>query len=215
MDKSNKLFLRIPDAFIRNEDGIALNSTDFALLCIFKHLSFQANIPSFSVDATMLKQVLNISETRTLKKSLTNLCVAGVICGNIDKLPKRGPLTITLSDNVINGKPFTRLPIGILDRVGVIGHTGLRLLFFYESHINRTTLRKQFCYSSYKVISNKLSIGEPTIWKYNEILEKENLLTIVRSTLSTDYSYKEMDITTDKIIFTKYNNHYTPNVERM
>lgn len=214
MGKSNQVFLRIPNMFVRNE-GVSLSALDFTLLCVLKHKSFLTGKPSFDVDTFKVRKVLDVSDVRTFKKSLLNLKESGVINGDFIKLPRNGPLQIQLSDSVISGTPFTRLPVGVLNRIEQIGHVGLRLLFYYESHINRGTLKKQFCYSSYKTISERLSISEPTIWKYNEILERNNLLEIQRSALSTDYSYKTIDATTEQLVFTKYNNHYLPSVEKM
>lgn len=211
--EKQKAFLRIPDYLIRN-NGVIINATDFALLCILKQQSFLSKNATFNVDSRMLRQALCVGDTRTLKKSLLALKQIGVITSEI-LMPKRGPMTITLSDSILNATPFTRLPTGILRRLEKIGHVGLRLLFYYESHINRTSVKTQFCFSSFKTITDRLKIGDSTLSNYNDVLEKEKLLTVKKDVLHTDYEYTTGPTGEDRLVSTKYNNHYTPMIEKM
>jgi hypothetical protein len=124
----------------------------------------------------------------------------------IDKLPSKGTITITFKPMPIEDLIFKQVQATILNRIDKIGTTGMRLLFYYESYINRQDpITEQFAYPSIETASKILKIDEDTITKYNEILVKEKLLKITKHKLEyTD----ELNALDEPIRFIKYHNHY-------
>jgi hypothetical protein len=204
------LYLQVPTFLVRNE-GVQLNATDFTMWASLKNAAFITGCLELSVDHLTLKNQLNIKDSRVLKTSLTTLYRHGLINSWDGHLPKRKPLMIDVDGDVVGRKPFTQLPATVLSHIRTIGHIGLRILFYYESRINRTRLQRQFCFSSFESISKELGISPTTLSKYNTLLVSSGLLTITKSALATDNSYNS----DGSLIFNRFNNHYTPNIDRI
>jgi hypothetical protein len=156
---------------------------------------------------------LYISDNRTLKKCFINLHKQGIILEYVNSLPTKGTLNITFNPVSLEDKHFTQLPATILNRIDNIGTIGIRLIFYYESFINRyDEPNKQFAFPSIETISKTLKINPETIIKYNGILVKNKLLKITKHKLEYANEYNQLD---EPIGFIKYNNHYYVNVEKI
>jgi hypothetical protein len=196
--------LQIPNYIIRNNKLTAL---DFALYVYLKHLYYiNEKRTVLEVSHMSLMAALAITDLRTIKKAINNLYGCGVITNEV-KIPKRGflKIEIQMSDCVSN---FTQLPTSLIKSLPEIGHLGYRLLYFYESFINRTVQgeRRSFCFASYKYIVEALNISEPSLAKYNKILAESMLLSITKHQIGFDATYNGKDF----IVFDKFNNHYIP-----
>jgi len=99
----------------------------------------------------------------------------------------------------------------MLNHIKDIDFNGFRLLAYYESYINRRDSRKLFCYMSIETIKQETGLHKATIIKYNRVLVDKRLLEVVKHDLGTDYRYSDEG----KIIFNKFNNHYTVRLENI
>lgn len=212
MEDKKKLVIQIPDDIVRNK-AFKMNSNTFGIYALLKFLHFRNyNKNELTIDHNHLKHKLYISDNRTMKKAFTTLHKQQIILEHVSKLPTRGALNITFDPEAVQSAKFTQLPATILNRMEHIGTIGLRLLFYYESFINRKDKpEKQFAFPAIETISKDLGLDESTIIKYNEILKKNKLLKIKKHKIMWDGQYDELD----KILYVKYNNHYFVKVESM
>ncbi|MEM4994933.1 hypothetical protein WKH56_20425 [Priestia sp. SB1] len=203
--------VQIPDEIIRNVE-CKLTACDFAIYSILKYHNFRqyGECEFKSLDHQKLKHKLYISDNRTFKKSLSSLHKQGFIINEIRRLPTKGGIDIIFNPVPIESKKFTQLPATIFNKIEHIGWTGFRLLYYYESYINRTEEpSKHYCFAGQETISKHLGIDTDTIKKYNDILVKHKLLKIVKHKLECTYEYDDLD----NLIYTKYNNHYFVRLE--
>lgn len=205
MSNKTKLVVQVPDEIIRNK-YFDLDKYSFGVYTLLLFLQFrQFGKQELDIDHRNLMHKLYISDTRTLKKALKVLHKNGLIKEDVHRLPTKGSIKITLNDLPFETQAFTQLPVTVFNKVEHIGLIGLRLMFYYESYINRYgEAEKQFCFASLETISDHLKFDEDTITKYNQTLSKNRLLKVTKHKLECTYEYDEFD----NIIFTKYNNHY-------
>lgn len=210
--EKTKLIIQIPDEIIRNT-GCTLDAKEFAVYTYLKFLHFRNyNNNEIEIDHNAFKHKLYISDNRTLKKSFLSLHKQQFILELINKFPTKGSLSLTFDPVPFESKTFTQLPATVLNRVDNIGVIGLRLLFYYESFINRTDeLVKQFAFPALDTTSEALGINKETVVAYNEILKKNNVLKVKKHKLEWDGGYNDLD----KPLFTKYNNHYFVKLEKL
>jgi hypothetical protein len=121
-------------------------------------------------------------------------------------------MTINFIPDLFITEKFTQLPATILNKIDTIGTTGLRLLYYYESFVNRTErLERQFAFPSLLTIGKALKINKDTVIEYNRILHKNDLVSIIKHELKHDGEYNEQG----KQLFIKYNNHYRVQVQNL
>lgn len=208
MEDKKKIMIQVPDYIIRNTD-IKMDANTFGVYTYLKFHHFLSinKDESMEIDHNKLKSKLGISDNRTVKKCLINLHKLGIILEYIDKLPSNGALNITLNQDTHIDKQFTQLPATILNRIDNIGLIGLRLIYYYESYINRKDrFDKQFAYPSIEITSKDLKVNKNTILTYNEMLVKNKLIKINKAKLE----YHE-----DSSFFDKYYNKYHVLVEKL
>lgn len=207
-----KLLVQIPDEIIRNQI-FKMNANTFGMYVLLKFNHFRNyNKDEMNIDHNKIKHKLYISDNRTLKKSFEVLHKQQIILEYITVLPKRGSLDITFNPTPFETEKFTQLPATIFSRIEHIGLIGLRLIFYYESFINRKDkAEKQFAFPGIETTAKTLGINEETVIKYNEILKKNKLLKITKHKLETNHEYDNQG----NIMFTKYNNHYHVRLENL
>ncbi|QWU14415.1 hypothetical protein SAMN04487895_101726 [Paenibacillus sophorae] len=204
-----KQYVQMPNSIIRNPE---LSSLDFAILIKLKTLQYINGSNEFVISSKEhIKDQLHINDNRTIKKSFDNLNRNQYILEPV-KIDSHSKGKIFLNEQLVKSKnKFTHVYVDILKHIPRIGFNGVRLLFYYESYINRKITLNQFCYTGIATISRETGLNSKTIIKYNGILKKEKLLSIEKHELGTDYRYDE----NDKIIFSKYNNHYSVRLENI
>lgn len=201
-------FIQIPHKVIRNPN---INCTEFVMLMQLKYSSYtNGNVNEFDVDLQKLKCAINIGDTRTIKKCLHTLYQNKYIVEEV-KIINKHPLHVILDMEKLNEKPFAQLSAKLLDCIDQIDYIGVRLLYYYESYIVRSDVRKQYCYPSIETIVRNTGISKNTVTRYNELLVKSKLLKIEKHKLGTEYSYND----NDDLIFDRYNNHYYVRVENI
>jgi hypothetical protein len=205
MENKKKLIIQIPDEIIRNKYSV-MDSNTFATYTYLKFLHFR-NYGKETIEIVIsdFKHTLNISDNRTIKKCLLNLHKMGVVLELIDTLPKRKPITLTFNPEPFESIAFTQLPATILYKINKIGTIGLRILFYYESFINRKDRReKQYAFPAIETTAADLNINKETVIEYNRILHDNDLLIITKHEIQFEGAYNDLD----KPLFTRYNNHY-------
>lgn len=212
MTTKKKLVIQIPDEVIRNKD-LKIDSKTFAIYTYLKFLHFRNyKNNEIEINHNQFKHKLYISDNRTLKKCFLKLHKEQIIMELINKFPTKGALTLTFDPEAINSKTFTQLPATVLNKIEHIGTIGLRLLFYYESFINRKDdPSKQFAFPAIETISKHLGINKETIMNYNKLLKKHKLIKIKKHKLEWNGEYDNLD----QPLFTKYNNHYYINLENL
>jgi hypothetical protein len=208
MEEKKKIMIQVPDYIIRNNE-IKMDANTFGVYVYLKFHHFLSvnKEEAMKIDHMKLKSKLGISDNRTIKKCLTNLHKLGIIFEYIDKLPSNGSISITLNQESHIEKQFTQLPATILNRIDNIGLIGLRLIYYYESYINRSSrLDQQLAYPSIELSAKDLKLNKNTILNYNEILRKNKLIKIEKAKLE----YHE-----DSAFFDKYYNKYHVLVDKL
>ncbi|MCY8085136.1 hypothetical protein MOC02_18145 [Bacillus inaquosorum] len=201
------LFVKVPSSVIRNEK-FYISNQEFSLyanLC-YKHFR-NGNKEEIVLDHKKLMNELKINDTRTLKKRFNALHKYGLINNKIDKLPTKGYLSIFFNSEAKNEGNFCKMNPSIFTyfKNEQIDENGVRLAFYYKSHINPNDKRRiDYCYVSFEVLKSRLKMGNTTIIEANKSLKKAKLLKIVKHKLEDTGSYDE----NDALIFDKWNNHY-------
>jgi hypothetical protein len=95
--------------------------------------------------------------------------------------------------------------------VNEIGCIGVRLLYFYESYINRNNNKVKFCYVSYETVRDCIGLSTKTIAEYNDVLIKTKLLKVTKHRLGTEYEYDK----DDALVFDRWNNHYEVRLDKI
>lgn len=203
----SKVLIQIDNSIVRNEN-YKLDNVAFTTYTYLKFLEFIRYTEVFEINHRDLMKVIKIKDNRTLKKSLDILYQYDLLKLPINSLPiGNEPIQIKLHQTSDNN--FTQLPFNILKRIDVIGYMGFRLLFYYESYINRKE-RKLFAYPSQITITNDLNCSYSTIKKYNDILVNLKLLKIDVHDFKFD-GYDDLD----SPLFNRYNNHYFVRLDEM
>jgi hypothetical protein len=204
---SNIRHVQIPNQVIRNPN---VSSLEFMIITKFKELEYENSSSEFFIHSkSHLKDVFRLNDNRTIKKSLNNIYEEGYLSKPVT-IDSHSIGKVILNNELLKVKSnFTQVYMSIMKYYDSIGANGVRLLFYYESYINRKITNNQFCYASIKTISAETGLNSKTIIKYNEILKKQKLLHIDKHKLGTEYRYDE----NDKVIFSKFNNHYSVRLE--
>jgi len=206
MSDKNKLWLQMPTEVVRNI-GFNIDKKSFAVYAYLLYKKFKAfNNSEIDVLLIDIKAVTGITDNRTIKKCFSNLHSQGLIKNQIDKLPINKPLQIIMLEPYKNDY-FTQLPLELLKLLNSIGLIGFRLMYYYESFINRSNVSKQFCYPSYETIQIDLGISNFSVTKYNKLLVKEKLITITKHKAEYD-PFGDSGLE-------KFNNHYSVNLHKL
>ena len=160
------------------------------------HIFYHRNIMEF----------LGWKDLRTFKKCLNELHMFGYIECLKDFLPKLNPLEIKIEKIEKN---FTSLPHNLLYNIKSIGKYGFRLLYYYESFINRK-IKQVHSYPSMEKIYEHTRISDKTVKKYNDILVKLKYLKIEKHELINGF-VNENGETTAK----RFNNYYYVKLENI
>lgn len=203
MEENNKIWLQVPTEVVRNI-GFNIDEKSFAVYVFLLYKKFKSYNDVLYVDHNALKTIMKFKDNRTLKKCFNVLYEQGLIKSPVEKFPINKYLEIELV-HPFHEKRFTQLPVNLLRRINEVEYTGFRLMFYYESYINRKDIKKDFCYPSYIAICEDLKIKNDKLSKYNNKLKKLKLITITKHEVQFDDPLDE-----DK--FTKYNNHYRVNL---
>ncbi|TCJ00967.1 hypothetical protein [Cytobacillus praedii] len=210
--------IQIPTDIIRNDE---INAMEFVLLAkLIQAYYLSSKQEEFELHHKNLIFLLNIGDNNTFKKSYNKLVKQGYIVTPIDKLPRKGGINVKLNMNIIpelNKKlPFAQLNSSVLDKsvIDAIGYIGIRLIYYYQSYINRKDIAKNHCYASEETIAAHLGITKRTVIEYNKKLKKNKMVKITGHELMETGEYKRKK---DKevIVFNKYNNHYFVKEDRI
>ncbi|MEQ6355206.1 hypothetical protein ABNX05_11310 [Lysinibacillus sp. M3] len=206
MVQKNRMWLQVPTEIVRNI-GFIIDEKSFAVYAFLLYKKFKAfNNNQIDVLIRDIKAVTEITDNRTIKKCFLNLHNQGLIKDEIDKLPINKSLQITMLEPY-KSDYFTQLPLELLKSLNSIGLIGFRLLYYYESYINRSNISKQFCFPSYETIQVDLGISNFSVTKYNKLLAKEKLLTITKHKAEYD-PFGDSGLE-------KFNNHYSVNLHKL
>lgn len=206
MSKEKRIWLQIPNEIIRNT-GFNIDEKSFAIYAFLLFKRFQAyNNSEIDVLLKDIKFVTGITDNRTVKKCFSILSNQGLIRVDFDSLPINNPIHFTMlkpyKDNY-----FTQIPLNLLKSLDTIGVIGFRLMYYYESFINRENVTKQFCYPSYETIQEDLGISNFSVTKYNKLLVKEKLITITKHKVEYD-PFGDSGLE-------RFNNHYSVNLHML
>ncbi|MFC0559658.1 hypothetical protein [Halalkalibacter alkalisediminis] len=195
----------LSDEVVRNPK---LNSKAFVAFAKLCEMYGKSKNDILEVDHKAFKGYLSVSDNRSFKAVLHNLYENNLILNEIETLPRRSALEIHINKDMTplhNKNMFTQLDIRLLDKkiLDEIGTIGIRLMYYYESRINRLELHKDHAYASIETISKDTGFAKDTIGKYNEILEKRKLIWIKKFKLEHVGWYDEGNY----IDFARYANH--------
>lgn len=208
-EKRKKVFeVQIPTEIVRSSEYTVGEFTLLAKLIQAYYMRKDRKL-TLQIDHRALMFYLTIKDNKTFKEHLKGLHKKKVIGDIPEQLPRKGALEITLNKEVIpelNKKGyFTQMPTNVLSKqvLDQIGSTGVRILYYYKSHVNTKEYTKQFCFVAEETTAEDLGIAEKTVIKYNKILEKNLFVKIDKHKSENEFNYK------DKYVYHRYNNHYT------
>lgn len=201
--------VRIPNHIVKNEK-FKLDNKPFVLYAYFKYLEFTSykQAEPFEVSHKEVMKVMGIKDIKVFKKCLKALYENGLMTNLIENLPRNNTLmTVQLTHNeeTETEKYYTQLPYNLLKKIPEIGDMAIRLLYYYESYIDRKNVHKgkDKAYPSQQTIKDDLKCSYSTIDKYNDILVKYKLLKVK----TFDPVMDGYDIL-DRALFHRWNNHY-------
>lgn len=208
--KQSKSVIQISNSIVRDRN---ISNIEFLILLRLKYLIFENNgSGELHVDITKLRIKLGIADNRTLKRYLNSLQLKGYIYNQV-KIERSAPSLVSLNLEMFTTpeNQFTQLPLALLSRINTIGHTGIRLLYYFESYINRKIVQNQFCFAAVITICKNTGMGKTTVKESVDILKKEKLLEVILHELKHDDQYNEKD----ELLYNKYNNHYYVNYNKL
>lgn len=164
--------------------------------------------------------LLSIGNNDTFKKSFNSLVKHGYILTPLEKLPRKNGILVKVNPKIIPKKtgkdPFVQLTSDLLNKsvIDEIGYVGIRLIYYYESYINRKVMYKDRCFASEETIAAHLGITKRTVITYNKKIKKCKFVRIEAHKLEATGAFipkgkKEVEL------FDKYNNHYYVNREKI
>ncbi|MGA3598600.1 hypothetical protein [Lysinibacillus agricola] len=187
--------IQIPNSIIKNKN-ISVNA--FAVYVYLKCKSFRERDDKIhlKLDHKEMRVELGMKkDNRPLIAAFQNLYQNGLIKEEVLKMPIHSPLNITLLK--IEHEPFTQLPIELIGKIPIIKSYGLKLLYYYESFINRKQFLRQFAFPCFETIQEDTGLNHNTINKYNKLLVENKLLKIDKHKVEQgDFGFE------------KWNNHY-------
>lgn len=207
MNRKNKvMWLQVPTEIVRNI-GFNVDEKSFAVYAFLLHEKFKThdkNNSILEVDHISIKNSLGINDNRTLKNCFKNLYEQKLIKNEINDFPIRKKLKLELL-HPYREDWFTQLPLNLNLHIESIGLIGYRLMYYYESHITRNNVMKDYCFPAYETIITDLNISDKTLTRYNNKLKKEKLISITKHQVHFDNPF-------DENRFDRYNNHYRVNI---
>lgn len=204
---SKTLFVHVPNGVVRDSN---LSSIDFCVLSRLLFLRFiSQSQKKVEIDVSKFKIVLHISDNRTLKSSFRRLKTMGYINNNVE-LNRRTTSSVEINiDKFDLRNNFTRLPASIFKYITEIGYPGIRLLFYYESYINRKDSLRRYCYPSQESIKAETKLSNRSIIDYNKRLAKAKLLKVTQHDPEPEYDE------VGELNWNRWNNHYDVRLENL
>lgn len=204
--RDKKVWLQVPTEIVRNI-GFDIDEKSFSIYAYLLYTKFRSHnkdSPVLQIDHIAMKTNLGINDNRTLKKCFKVLHNQKLIKNEVSKFPTNGQLKVELLSQ-FRKDWFTQLPINLLNKIKETGYNGFRLMYYYESYINRNNITQDYCYPSYIAIREDLKISDDTLTKYNDRLRKLKLITITKHEV-------QFDNPLDENRYTRFNNHYRVNL---
>lgn len=204
---SKTLFVHVPNGVVRDSN---LSSIDFCVLSRLLFLRFISQSQNIvEIDVSKFKEILHISDNRTLKGSFRRLKALGYISNNVE-LNRRSTSSVEINiDKFDLRNNFTRLPVLIFKYITEIGYPGIRLLFYYESYINRKDSLRRYCYPSQETIKTETKLSNRSIIEYNKRLVTSKLLKMTQHDPEPEYDE------VGELNWNRWNNHYDVRLENL
>lgn len=201
--------LQIPNEIVRNENGIKLDERAFCVYAYLCYMRFRSGGKfKININHHAIKNLFNIKDNSTLKNHFKKLYNNGLIVDEVKVLPSHKQLSIQIElSEKCKSNQFTQLPADLLYFIPKIGCAGFKLLYYYESYIDRTKPTKDYAYPAMETIKCHLKIGNDKIIKYNKLLSDCKLLKVTKHEVQCD------DL--DNYGLIRYNNHYKVRIDRM
>lgn len=200
MESSESASLKVPKHIIRN-DKFYITNHEFHLYAYLCYMHFRNfNEEEMEVDHLKLKNLLKISDARTLKKRLNTLHKHNLIRNKIEKLPTKGTMKIIFNGDVKKDQMFCKMNPIIFTyfKNDQIDSNGIRLAFYYKSF-----LHEGYCTVGFETLQQRLKMGSTTISNANNSLKKAKLVKIKSHKLET-YGYNQKDA----LVIDSWSNHY-------
>lgn len=185
--------VNISKDIIRN-NGYDLKSYELITYIKLLLISEKINSDEILLDHTAFKQMVRISDNRTLKKALNALFNNNLIKNDYNRLPTKGGLSITV--NKIESDDTITISNEIFNYISDLKQIGLHIVLYLKTYLDDIN----YDYTKlieYETISERLMINKDTIVSHMKII-KEN---------------KEFSYLTDKKNFEGdgvYKEDYTP-----
>lgn len=181
------------------------------MLAVLKYLSYKQHTYKLETHHAEIKTYTGY-DTRKIKKTLLALKNADIIISEVpSKLPQNELYIIEGNKVRLEENPFTQLPSTLLlhkIKDGTINDTEFRLLYYFESYINRVTDNNS-CYPGHRKIVEDIGSAGSTVRKALKHLQELGIVNVAEGNINHGYY---MD---NKQVFMKYGNSYTINIDKM
>lgn len=218
MSKAEDFKIQIPQSIVRDK---RISSRTFVVLGkLIQRYYMQPNDKkelTFSLDHKGLMYQTEISTTRILLGCLKEMHSFGVIENEINTIPRKNKLIVTISNKVVpelnDEQLFVQLENYVFHRsiIKEIGYVGIRILYYIRSYINYKTLGKDHSFVSLKKMANDLGISDTTLKKYIKKLEKNEFIKVERH--KAKQIWKEDRYGIEGLLWERLNNNYYINHE--
>jgi DNA-binding MarR family transcriptional regulator len=211
-----KFKIQIPTEVIKNPK---ISHEAFLVYCkLVQHYYVnkgESNI--LQIDHRKLMYFCSFKSNPTLKKSLKSLYENNLIENQISTLPKVGLIEIILNPEYVKkGKEFSfaQITYEIFDKriIDTIKYEGIRLLYYFKSHINKPT---DYCFSSRETISKEIGSNPKTVDKHIKLLKDKYLIKVERHELHKTEYYETNEFGNEKAEYIKFNNHYFLRMDKL
>lgn len=210
--------IQIPTSIVRNNE---ITAQEFVLLGkLIQAYQLSGRKSEYEISHKNLMFLLNIGDNNTFKKAYNNLAKQGYLLDALDKLPRKNGIKVKVNPDIIpkkSGKePFVQLTSELLNKSVIveIGYIGIRLIYYFESYINRKVLYKDRCFASEETIAAHLGITKRTVITYNKKIKKVKFVKIEAHKLEDTGEFVKKG-ESEVQLFNKYNNHYYVNREKI
>jgi Holliday junction resolvase-like predicted endonuclease len=188
--------INIDKNIIRN-NGYDLRAYDLITYIKLLLISERINSNDLLLDHNAFKNMVMISDNRTLKKSLNTLYDNGLLNSKCDRLPTKGALSITV--NKIESNDTIEINNDIFKYLYDLKLIGLHIVFYLKSYLDDAN----YDYTKlieYDKVCERMMINKDTVVTHMKLIKQNNEFSYLtdKKNFEGDNVYKEEDYTPPK-----------------
>lgn len=181
--------IQIDKNIIRN-NGYNLRAYDLIIYVKLLLISEKVKSDTLLLDHKVFKDMVMVSDNRTLKKSLTTLYEHGLLKSKCDSMPKKGGLSITV--NKIDSTDTIEINNDIFKYISDLKIIGMHIVFYLKTYLDDIN----YDYTKlieYDTISKRLMLNKDTIVTHMRFIKENKELSYLadKKNFEGDKLYRE------------------------